>query len=236
MTTDLGLIDVQVQVPARAAATAWLNAFLAASDDEDRRILYKTLSVEFFDTGVQFIGCDGTALFRCWVPTVEGKPWPELEEVPDRAIVAMDVDGFAKAFMSGVVRATAEREHEVMLISTAPNDNEATLPLGAEFMSERLTLRAVGQRIDLPIMEGVDYPGWRHLNLGVEPSERVEGLRMQTRLLGLLGKLKNISAVELEFHGENRRVEFSAPWDNVRGMLMPMRRVSKAEKSEEKAS
>src|SRR5689334_16300941 len=62
---------VQIRVPAREAAIAWLNAFLATSGDSERPLLYRTISVEvfeFYPKGVQFIATNGHILFRAWVP------------------------------------------------------------------------------------------------------------------------------------------------------------------------
>lgn len=213
---------------ARTAALAWLNAFLAASTDEERPALYRTLSVEFFPAGLQIIGCDGTALFRTWVG--EREQWPEIEEAPSRSVVVMDPDGFGVGYMRTLLRVTADEDHaaEELVISTAEADEEATLALGAEFMSERLTLRACGQRLDLRLYEGT-YPNWRALRLGLEEIERVDGLTIATRLFGLVGKLKAASAVDLEFHGDTRHVAFTATGDvEIRGVLMPMRRPVKA--------
>jgi hypothetical protein len=218
----------QTQVRARAAAIAWINAFIAASQEIERRALYRSLSLEFFDAGVQLIGCDGTAVFRAWVPGIEHSDaaWPLIEEVPDRAIVVMDPDGSGLGFVRALLRVTAEEGHEFepLTISTGTADDEASLSLGEEFMTERLTLRACGQRIDLRLYDGA-YPDWRQLRLGVEDIERVDGLTVATRLFGMVSKLKGTGAVDLQFYGEKRHIMFTARGETeVRGLIMPMRR------------
>lgn len=231
------LAPTQITVPARAAATAWLNAFLASSTDPDRPTLYRTLSVEFFRRGIQVIGCDGTALFRCWVPrTGDEKPAtaPHFAEAPSRTVVVMDPDGFGKGYMSTLLKVTSEEAHELeeLTITTATQDEDATIALGTEFMTERLILRACGQRIDLVLLDG-QYPDWRALKLGMETVERVDSLTLAPRLFALVGKLKGVSAVDLEFHGDERHIGFVARGDSeCRGLLMPMRKAAKAKGGE----
>lgn len=213
-------------VPARLAATGWLNAFLAAGRDENRPILYRTLSVEIYPEGLHLIGCDGTALFRSWVGN-EGAPWPEIDEAPLRAVVVMDVDGSGLAFMKTLLKATADeaRLSEVLTLSIATVDDAATLPLGEEFISERLILRACGQRIDLRLFED-DYPDWRRLQLGIDARERMDRLMIATRMFGLVGKLKGVNAIDLSLHGDGKQIGFTASSEagEVRGLMMPMRR------------
>ena len=226
------LTPTQIAVGARAAALAWLNSFSAASTDTDRPALYQTLSLEFFRRGVQLVGCDGTALFRTWVPRngdEKPAPWPHTSEAPVRTVVVMDPDGFGKGYMSTLLRVTGEEAHalEELTITTAPHDEEATIALGTEFMTERLILRACGQRLDLVLYEH-PYPDWRAFRLGVHDIERVDGLTVGTRMFALVGKLKGVSAVDLEFHGEEKHVGFTARGEcEVRGLLMPMRKAAK---------
>jgi hypothetical protein len=225
---------VQVTVRARAAAIAWYNAFLASGTDEGRPAIYQTLSLEFYLFGIQFIGCDGTALFRTWVPTTDNENaeepslWPVDGVKPLRSVVVMDPEGFGLGYMRTLMRVTGDDAHafEELTITTAEHDDEVTPMLGDEFKTERLILRACGQRIDLRLME-TPFPDWRHLNLGVAPIERVDGLKVATRLFGLVSKLKGVSSADLDFHGDQRHVGFTGHGDTeVRGVLMPMRRTT----------
>lgn len=228
MTTDTA--QTQITVPARAACLAWLNAFTASGTDPEKSSLYRTLSLEFFTGGVQLIGCDGAALFRSWVPAKpddeEPAPWPDLSEAPERTVVVMDPDGFGSGYMKTLLKVTGEEAHEFeeLVITTASQDEDATIALGTEFMTERLILRACGQRIDLVLFEGA-YPDWRQLRLGFEAVERLDSLTLGARLFALVGKLKAVTAVDLEFYGETKHIAFHARGDaEVRGLMMPMRR------------
>jgi hypothetical protein len=220
--------QLQLTIPARLTAIAWANAFLASSNDKTRPTLFRTLSLEFFKDGLHLIGCDGHALFRTWVP-VEGASWPAMNRKPARSLVVMDIQGFAIGFMKLLARVTSEEEHagDQLTITTAQADDDASPALGSEFTRERIVIRACGQRIDLMLMEG-QYPDWRKLKLGVEAVERLDSLTIGPAVFGLLGRLREVFAVDLQFHGAEKHVAFTARGvhevNEVRGLLMPMRK------------
>lgn len=226
-----------LRVNAGRAATAWLNAFLATSNDEDRGVLYRTLSVELFDAGVQFVGCDGQMLFRTWV-ACEGAPMPLLEEVPDRAVVVMDREKFALGFMRTMLAASREQESAALTIHLEPAPVATDAPtLGEAFNAEVLTLRAFGQRLQCALYES-DYVNWRRLQFGVTPAERVDGMRLAVRMFGAVGKLRGVGAVDCEFHGTDRQIAIHGVGveAEVRGLLMPMRREAAAETNDPTAN
>ncbi len=234
MTTAASEEQTIVKVPARVGALAWLNAFSAASQDPERGILYRNLSLEFFPKGIQMVATDGTVLFRTWVGVDVEAEWPAVDEAPDRSVVAMDPDGFGVAHMKALLRAAGQEghQHEELIVATAESDDENEPSLGGEFLTERLVLRACGQRLDLRLHEG-DFPDWRRLKLGIEEYERVDGLTIAPRILGLVGKLREVAAVDLAFHGDKRAITFVARGETeVRGLLMPMRRPEKEDKED----
>lgn len=227
--------NIDVTLPARAFATGWINCLLASSDNPDRPLLYKSLALEWFDHGVQLIATDGHAMFRAWVARTPRDEkdhvrtaWPELEEVPYRSIIVMDADGFGAAFMRTLLRVAGEHEDAVVHLTSADMDDEAELALGAEFATERLTLRAFGQRIDLQLREDV-YPDWRKVRLGIDAAEYVDGLTLATELLKRVGQLRGVGSVALEFYGEKKHIVFESAVSEppMRGLLMPMRRDTK---------
>lgn len=219
-------VDGVVSVPAGSAATAWLNAFLATSDDEARPALYRTLSVELFAAGVQFVATDGTMLFRTWV-AAEGAPMPILAEDPDARVVVMDRDRFAVGFIRTMLAAAKDNERErlTMQIETAPTPADGAL-LGESLHAKVLTLRAFGQQLHCTLYEG-EFPNWRRLEFGILPVEQVDGMKLATRIFGAVGKLRGLSAgVDCDFHGAERQIEIHGvgATAEVRGLLMPMRR------------
>lgn len=234
MSTDT-LIPVEedlLTLNARAFATAWCNAFLATSDDPERPALFRTLSLEWLDDGMHMVATNGHALFRSWVGEGEDRPWPDTKVAPNRSIVVMDTEGFGIGFMKTLLRVTGDegREHEQLSISIAKSDEGATLSLGEEFVSERVILRACGQRIDLRVYAG-EYPKWRQLQFGVDKRELVDTMSVGPKLFKLLGKLIGPTAIDLEFSGHEKAIAFVArtavsvvPY--VVGLIMPMRRPS----------
>lgn len=229
------LSPMTLAVDASAAALAWSNAFLAAGQDEDRPLLYRTLAVEFFSDGVQFIATDGTMLFRTWVSAWgEDAPWAQDDDwsgarTPLQRIVVMDRDRFALGFIKTLQAATKELVVTLTLaIEEAPERGEGEQALGDEFSSMVLTLRALGQQLHCRLYES-DYPNWRALDFGVPASERVEGMALSSHVLSTLGKIKTFGGLNLDFTGENRRINVTS-WlgDTIRGVVMPMQRQKKA--------
>lgn len=216
-------------VRAKVAATAWLNAAIAASQNDFRRALYRTLSVEFFPRGVQFIGCDGTMLFRTWAPYSDigdiPAPHPAADELPDDSVVVSDVDKFALAFMRTLLSAAEEYHDLTLSVDRLEKDDEPEL--GEELSEYTLNLSALGQHLACPLYEG-EYPDWRALEFGLDPAELVDGMILGTRLFQSVGKLKGVSGVDCAFRGAERSIDFESRSESdasVRGLLMPMRRV-----------
>lgn len=221
--------SVALELSAFRFTLAWLNAFLATSDDEARPALYRTLAVECFPTGVQFVGCDGTMLFRTWCAAKAHleAPMPLLEEAPDRTVVVMDVERFAVGFVR-TLRATAGHDDNQfapveLTIEPAPVGDAPML--GEGFAAEVLVLRAFGQRLSCRLYEG-EFPDWRSSAFGLHPSEQVDGMRLSVRLFAAVGKLKGMLGVDCTFRGADRAIEIHGVGADaeVRGLLMPMRR------------
>lgn len=226
---------VSLAVDAGAAALAWSNAFLAASQEEGRPLLYRTLAVEFFSNGVQFVATDGVLLFRTWVSAwQEDAEWPEddlFSDDPLIRVVVMDRDHFALGFIKTLMAATKELAVTLtMAVEEAPERGEGEPALGDEFSTFVLTLRALGQQLHCRLFED-EFPNWRGLDLGIPMSERIPGTTLATKTLATLGKLKHVTALELDFTGANSRINITS-WatDTIRGLVMPMRRIEKEKK------
>jgi hypothetical protein len=228
MSEDVQVI-AKVQVPAGLASVAWVNAYLATGQEKERTPLYRKLSLEVFPGGIQLIGCNGQALFRTWVPQADGdwdSEWPDNDVAPEQSIVISDEDGFGLAFIKTVLAATKDDAHinEKLMLEIAPADEGEEPSLGEALAKQRLILHACGQRLELQVFD-VKFPHWRKLQLGIDASERIERLAIGTKVFGLLGKLKGVPTVDLDFHGEEKAVVFMGNGAAmVRGLLMPCRR------------
>lgn len=215
-------------VLAKVGATAWLNAAIASGQSEHRPALYRTLSIEFFGSGVQFVGCDGTMLFRTWAPYSDigdlPAPHPELDEAPEDTVVVSDADKFALGFMRTLL--SAAEDYQTLSFSVAPVDQADEPPLGEELTKYALTLTALGQHLACPLFDG-QFPAWRALEYGLDPAELVDGMTLATRLFQSVGKLRGVSGVDCSFRGEDRAIHIRSKDDadaSIRGLLMPMRR------------
>lgn len=213
------------KVWANATTLAWLNAAIACSQDESRHAIYRTISVEFFPAGVQFVATDGHMLFRSWVRygdigDLPGR-MPDWYERPEDHVVVMDTEKFALGFMRTLNAAVGEDDAE-MTMSVDLAEGEPAL--GEEVSEYVLTLQALGQRLSCKLYDGA-FPDWRGLNLGIDPAERLDGLTLAPKLFAAVGKIKGARGVALTFRGEEKAIEFDCGEIlNVRGMLMPMRR------------
>jgi len=225
------------KVRAGDGAQAWLNAAIACSQDDARRQLYRTVSIEFFKRGVQFIGCDGHVLFRTWAPYADNgdlpAPHPEAEERPRDAVVVADIDKFALGFMKTLLAALDDDGPPADLtMSVEAADQPDEPPLGAELGKDVLILQALGQRLTCQLFEG-PYVDWRKLQFGLDKAELVDGMTLAPKIFAAVGKLKGVNGIECSFHGEERAIEIRTP-DNgslsVRGLLMPMRRFQKPDR------
>lgn len=223
-----------IAINAGNAATAWLNAFLATGSDEERPTLYRTICVEFFEHGVQFVATSGHLLLRAWCPKDE-EPQPITEEMPELSVVVMDSDKFALAFIKATLSAAGgEDMHEQELsLSIEESDGDDEPALGSALGPNRLTLRAFGQELHCRLYEA-PYPNWRALDLGIDKAERVDAMKIATRLFGIVGKLKGIIGIDCEFIAADKAVLLHGTGTvEVRGLLMPMRRDEEAAQKKE---
>jgi hypothetical protein len=225
--------QASVTVNASAAATAWINAFHATGQDAERWALYRTMGIEIYATGVQFIATSGSILFRTWVPgtdaTGRAHDWPLEEEAPESAVVVMDGNHFALAFVKALLSASKQFEVAELSLTIEPapaQDESEEPPLGASFSQDVLTLRAFGQQLHCRLFED-KYVNWRALDFGIDTAERVDGMAVSTSMLATIGKLKGVGAVDLTFTGDGKQITMYGVAGSFKGVLMPMRRKEK---------
>lgn len=231
----VAVADEVRKVAAHDGATAWLNAAIASSQDESRAALFRTLSIEFFKGGVQFIGCDGTMLFRTWAPYSDAgdieMPQPPAKKRPEDSVTVLDVEKFAVGFMRTLLAASAGETIPVDLgLSIDPVYTEQEALEGTE--EYVLTLQALGQRLSCKLYDG-QFPDWRSLQLGLDPAEIVDGMTLAPRMFAAVGKLKGVTGVDCVFLGRQKAIEWTALPGGAPacGLLMPMRKPTDRGKS-----
>lgn len=235
-TTEDGIEPpaVAVELNAFRFGLAWQNAFLAHGEDDSRPTLYRTIAIEVFPKGVQFVGCNGVMLFRTWAPIkgCEDESMPLLEEAPDRSVVVMDAERFAIGFIKVLTQTAGIEDNQYapveLTIERAPADEEAPL-LGEAFEQDVLVIRAFGQHLRCRLYDG-EFVNWRGASYGLKEGERVDGMMLSTKTLGTVGRLKGFLGVECLFHGEAKAIEIHGVGAHaeIRGLLMPMRRKDEA--------
>lgn len=140
---------------AYGVAVAWQNAAIASSKDDGRPALYRTISVEFFKTGVQLVATDGHMLFRTWAPYSDMGDLPAAvpawKERPVDSVVVMDPDKFALGFMKTLGTALGKKDAPdselTFTIEAAPSEAEPAL--GDAFQAHVLvmTVPDLGQQL-----------------------------------------------------------------------------------------
>lgn len=210
-------------------APAWLAVAVAASDDDSRPALYRTVSIELFPTGARLVATDSYMLLRAWVPSIDhaDEPEPELDEAPVLEGVAIDPHGRGKGLLGHVLKLAAAKgalPQEVRLrVGEPPPDAEGHL---TGLAAPTVTLDHPDQeRVILPQYEGA-FPSWRKL---VESftAKSTQGIGLATDMLGRLGKLGRTQPGPLVFRlgGDIGVISVEMPESeqNVCGLVMPVR-------------
>lgn len=236
MTTAV-LNDVWM-VRAAEAATAWLNAAIASSQDKTRGVLYRTVCLEFFPSGIQFVATNGHILLRTWAPRTDigdlPAEMPEHWEQPDDTVVVMDVEKFVLGFMRTLAAACTDDPVD-MTFTIEPDEDPEAPALGEEVARYVLTLHALGQTLSCKLFDE-RYPNWRVVQHMLGLAERVDGLVLATKLFAAVGKLKGVVGIEWTFTGDEKAIQIRSSFGvPVRGLLMPMRRPEEKKKQEKDA-
>lgn len=178
-----------ITLPAEHVIPAWRNAFLAASDDDDRPALYRTVCVEWYDDGLRFVSTDSYVIVASYA---HGDRWadgpvqaPDHDEAPTGAVVAVAADKLmadflkhraaeVKAYNRAMNEGTPLPEVDITFsIGTIdePNTGQQRLDLGED--NRRLIVSCESERIALPIYDG-EFPTWRKILDGYRPAPRAK--------------------------------------------------------------
>ena len=222
-----------------ALARAWLAVAQASSTDrDDLSMFFKTVAVEEFPTGIRLVATDRVLLLTAWVPDLDVKHRrePTLDELPDRTIVAADLDARAKGLLAYVLQ-LAKR-----------NDPDGELPEGASevrlsfdermpvdqhrdstFAGMESTYTVIDvpdkERVWLPIVQA-DYPMWRTIILGHE-SHSATDIAFNPERVERVAKVRRWADGPLlwQFGGAERpaMVMFPDSDPEISGVVMPAR-------------
>lgn len=220
-------------------ARAWQSVALASATDKDLVSLNRTVAIEEYPTGVRLVATDRFILLTAWVPSADARfpAEPEIDQAPDRTVVARDVDGRGKSLLGYVLTLANRDEHK----HAEPGEGlvlqltfDVRLPAGME--GSDATLEGLEPRfvvLDVPDTERVwletieaIYPGWRGIVDGFAP-ETTKTIALMPERLDRLAKLGKYAEGPLHwtFGGTERPALIDVPMSDphVTGVVMPTR-------------
>lgn len=230
--TDPRSLEDGIDVPARGFALAWRAVIAAASTDEDRQALYRTVLLEIHPEGAVLVSTNSYLLLWSFVGHTEFADdfaADVLAQVPIAQVLLRDASNLPAALFAYVAKHTAlgqgvfDREATLNLTrgSIEPHPDRPTL--SPELDAPAVVARYGTEAVAIPIIEGVEFPNWRSaLDTGAPSGMR--RIHLDADLLRALASVRtdDRGAVELEMLGRARGVNFTVPGrPAIRGRLMP---------------
>ena len=220
-------------------ARAWLAVAQASSTDkEDLVQFFKTVAVEEFPSGIRLVATDRVILLNAWVPDLDAskRRTPTLDELPDRTVIAADLDSRAKGLLAYVLQLDKRQDPDGLLPEGAFEVRisfDVRLPFDANRDSTFEGMEATYTVIDVPDKERVwlpivqaDYPMWRTLVLG-HRSEVTNEIAFNPERTERVAKVRRWADGPLlwSFGGPERLALVSFPQSDpeISGIVMPAR-------------
>jgi hypothetical protein len=232
-------------------ARGWLAVSqAAASEKKAPALIYKSMLIEEYATGVRLIATDMRLLLTCWIPDLdhyyETEP-PTIDQAPDRTVVAHDGDGLAKILFGHALSvasrkldddaAPGELEVRIDFDYRVPAGDQPTLE-GLEPTFVRIEMPDEMEAV-LPVVETEPYSAeaWRKVTAAHRPMQAQE-ISFDPALLERIGKARRhaVGAVTWSFGGEKKAalLDWRMSDPHVDGLVMPV--VPKGETEEEKSA
>lgn len=223
-------------------AKAWLAVALASTNDKNLVAFHKTVALDVYETGVRLIATDRFMVLTAWVPNLDtsNDSEPQIDEAPDRTIIAADLDGRGKSLLGyaltlwrrmldgdGLPREGESIEIVLEFDQRMPNDEAEGTFEGMESRylvldvpdTERVWLETVGSA----------YPDWRPM-VREHAAETTKVIRLHPERLERLGKLAKYASgpIDWTFGGPERPALLRVGWPDVdgfevEGVVMPVR-------------
>lgn len=210
-------------------ARGWLSVAIAASTDDGRPALNRTVAVEVYPEGLRLIATDSYMLLRSFVPNrhhdIDDEP--PLDEAPIATAVIMDPHGRGKSLLNHALALTkAAGEH-----GDAPDvrlrlgvvDSQPGAFAGLEATGAVLELDDKDtERLRLTCYEGT-FPTWRNLTVTPDPAGTIALNPDIAARLGKLGKLHPSALLRFTWGGDRKvaAVALTAAEPAVEGLVMP---------------
>lgn len=231
----------EMTVDANAFARAYLAVAAAASDDDDRPVLWRATSIEFYESrGLALTTTDGYALLRAWVAGDWDEGEPTLDEAPDRTAVVLDPAKRGASLMKYLVQATSGKDAPPMSLRLLVGP--AALGLDAQTMSfdgmdKVCVLFEVPEqeRLKLATFEA-DWVDWRPLVAGFKEAKTGAIALGTDRLAQVSAAAKAIGTDKVDWHfggiDNPARIDMPTSIPHVTGLVMPMRMFEPAAEGE----
>lgn len=215
-------------------ARAWLAVAQASSADKDIPPLNKTVAVEEYLHGLRLVATDRFVLLTAWVPNLDTDTdtEPEIDEAPDRTVIAADTDGRAKSLFGYVLSLAARDEDYTEGDIEVRVQFDARMPAGAGSDAEALEgMEPVYTVLDVPDTERVwvpvmrsAYPDWRPIVYGHIP-ESTDKISLNPELVERVTKARKwaFGSLRWSFGGSEKAalVDFDMSDPHVSGVVMP---------------
>jgi hypothetical protein len=223
-----------------ALAHAWLAVFAAACTRKDGpAALVKTIAIEEHPTGIRLLATDGFVLLTAWVPDLdhyEDSTGPEIDEAPERVVIASDDDGRARSLLGYVISLANRIPEEEYVEGSVPMQLlfDVRMPAGQAGTQEALDgMEPTYVVLSVPDVERVylttvpaKYPDWRPLVAAHTP-KRTDKIRLNPELVERLAKVRKHAAGALHwsFGGAKAAalIEYVDSDPFVHGVVMPMK-------------
>lgn len=218
-----------VTLPARLLAAAWSNVALAASTDDERPALFKTMLVEIHGPGeVRLVAADGYTVLQSWV-TADQTPDPGFGVLPGegRSILVSDTEGLARQMMAHLLKATkgdGEIQWREVTMRLGSLEDPARPTLMPELDRKGLTLITDDLRVQLPVVEA-PFPSWRQVWPKDERLAPTGRCVVNAEIIARFAKFKDsFGSVAMSFTTEVGPVVVDVQCEpHVSGLLMPIR-------------
>lgn len=220
-----------LDVCARRFAIAWRAVIAAASTDQDRGPLYRSVLIEQHDDGLLLVSTNGYLMLYAWIGRDEANHLagpPPIEDAPRAEIVVRDTSGLPAALFGHIVKITKDAgmtdRDSTLELNVGRIDPHPDRPtLGVELDQPALIARFWKEAVAIPIVEG-NYPAWRAaLSPGAARGSRL--VKLDPAFLRIVSSVHTDerTSVAMTLLGADRGVDlFIAGDPAVYGRLMPI--------------
>jgi hypothetical protein len=188
---------------ARTLSRAWLAVFSATSEDDERPLLYRTVAVELWESGVRLTATDSYMIWTAWVPKMGTKDAePGMDELPDRVIVAHDADFRGRDLLKFAFKVVTAKDAppQSVQLSLGPAPLEDGQFPGTESEAVSFTFpadAAIGERVVIATIDGT-YPEWRSMLAG-KVNKSLKTVCLSPHLLARIASIKRYWGNPLKF-------------------------------------